>query len=286
MRTIAASLSVVFGLLGLLVSPLALLACTDAGKCTRGQAGCACTESNSCKSGARCNSGMCVALSSAGSGGRGGSGGSGNEIECSDDSFEEACDGFCRALCANQDALCVDSECASDDCGQPACEAACGDDVSCMVRACEAQLEMTCETFGAKEQGTGVFKSFCFDTDPSCTVNPEQGCSDTCGMLPSQFGGDLSDNNACEDGGQGSTGTAKCVRGTDCSDCGARMCAATLESCGRNGDCCGFNAGESFCVKTGETSMVCLTACSPTMACEGGELCTPLSAGTDRVCVP
>jgi hypothetical protein len=281
---------IIFLLFGLLVSPLALLACTDAGKCTRGEVGCACKEDNGCKGTARCSNNMCVARAgSAGSGGGSGTGGNSSNVECSDESFETACEGFCQALCENQEALCVDSACEDDDCGQPACEAACGDDKSCMVRACEAQLEMTCETFGAKEQGTGVFKSFCFDTDPKCTVNPDLGCSDTCGSLPSQFGGDLSDNNVCEDGGQGSAVTgamAKCVRGTDCSDCGTRMCAVTLESCGRNGDCCGFSAGESFCVKTGPTSRVCLNACSATMACDAAELCTPLSEGSDMVCVP
>jgi hypothetical protein len=278
MRTIAASLSLLFGML---VSTFALPACTDAGKCTRGEVGCACTEGGTCKSGARCNAGtdMCISSSTAGSGG------GGSDVECSNDSFEEACEGFCQALCDNQEALCVGSECADDDCGQAECELACGDDVDCMAGACEAQLEMTCETFGTADSDSGVFKSFCFDSDPSCTVSPELGCSDTCGTLPSQVGGDLSDNDVCEDGGKGSS-ASKCVRGTDCSDCKVRMCAVTLEPCGRNGDCCGFAQGESFCVKTGETSRVCLTACSPAMTCASGELCTPLSAGSDMVCVP
>jgi hypothetical protein len=283
MRTIAASLSLLFGLLA---APFALTACTDAEKCTRGEVGCACTESNSCKSGAVCNNEMCVARNSAGSGGGSGSGGSASDVECSDDSFAEACQGFCDALCANQDDLCLNSACEEGNCGQAACEEACDDDTDCMVRACEAQLEMTCETFGAEHPGTGVFKSFCFDNDPTCAVG-EDGCSDTCGKLSSRTGGDLSGNKMCEDGGKGAvTGTAACLRGTDCTDCGMRMCAVTLEQCSRNGDCCGFSEGESFCVKTGETSRVCLTACSPTMLCEGGELCTPLSMGSDMVCVP
>jgi hypothetical protein len=280
MRTIAASLSLLFGLM-----LLALPACTDAGKCTRGDLGCACkqTRTNQCNSGAACRDNLCVASGSAGSGG---SAGGGSEIECSSESFEAACDGFCQALCENQEALCVGSECADDDCGRAECDVACSGDVDCMVRACEAQLAMTCETFGAVEPSSGVFESFCLDTDPACTVSPDLGCSDTCGTMSSQVGGDLSDNDVCEDGGKGSTGTAKCVRGTDCSDCDVRQCAVTLEACGRNGDCCGFSMGESFCVKTGETSRVCLAACSPSMACASGELCTPLSAGTDMVGVP
>jgi hypothetical protein len=280
MRTIVPAL-VLF-----VLSPVLLLACTDAGKCTRGELGCACTLNNGCDSGARCNDGMCVEGSSSGSGGKGaGSGGAGGNIECSDDSFADACEGFCQALCANQEAMCLNSKCASNDCGQAACQEACDADTDCMVRACEAQLEMTCETFGAKDNGSGVFKSFCFENDPTCAVSPDLGCSDTCGTLSSKTGGQLADNDVCEDGGNMSSGMA-CMRGTDCSDCGTRMCAGTLEACARNGDCCGFSAGDSFCVKTGETSRVCLAACSMTKPCSGSALCTPLSAGSDQVCVP
>jgi hypothetical protein len=275
MRTIAASLSLVFGML---VLPFALPACTDAGKCTRGEVGCACTEEDECTSGT-CNDGMCVAGNAAGTGG-------GSDVECSNDSFEEACEAFCQALCDNQEDLCEGSACADGDCGQPECELACGDDVACMAGACEAQLDMTCETFGAADSASGVFKSFCFETDPMCTVSPELGCSDTCGTMSGQVGGDLSDDGVCEDGGDGSgTNEIRCGRGTDCSDCKPRMCAVPREQCGRNGDCCGFAEDDSFCVKTGETRRECLNACSPTVACAGGEVCTPLMQGDGMVCV-
>ena len=272
-------------LIALIALAFTLLACTDAGQCTRGEAGCACRQGNECESGLSCSAQkMCVERSSAGSGGRGGSGGTGGDAECSQDSFADACEGFCQALCSNQEAMCLGSACGSGDCGPAACAEACDDDVDCMYRACMAQLEMTCETFGAKDTGSGVFKSFCFENDPTCVVSPDLGCSDTCGTLSSRTGGDLADNDACEDGGKDSTGTAKCARGTDCSDCGTRACGAPLEKCTRNGDCCGFTAGESFCVDTGG-GQVCLATCSETKPCDGAALCTPLREGGDAVCV-
>lgn len=291
MRTIAAPhLWLLFGTLALAL-PLWLAGCTDAGKCTRGEIGCACTTSNRCDSGARCSAGMCVKSSgTSGSGGStaGGGGSSGTSSppsECSDDSFAEACESFCQAMCSNQEALCLSSSCSASDCDEDACAEACDDDVQCIVRACKAQLAMTCETFGAKDAATGVFKSFCFETDPMCVPSPDLGCSDTCGTLSNRTGGQLAKNDSCEDGGEGSSGMARCTRGTDCTDCGARMCATKLESCSRNGDCCGWTSGESFCVDTGG-GQVCLAACGADVPCEGDEICTPLRQGDDMVCVP
>ena len=283
MRTIVAPLLVLFALSAL---SLWALGCTKSGKCTRGEIGCATTLQGRCHPGAQPdpnNNGMCIDGSEAGSGGSGGSGEP--PTNCPEDSFEAACQGFCAAMCSNQEALCLNSKCSANDCGMTACAEACDADVSCIARACRAQLEMTCETFGSKDDATGVFGSFCFKTDPMCVVSPDLGCSDTCGTLSNRTGGQLAKNRICEDGGDGSTGTTKCTRGTDCTDCGTRSCGAQGESCGRNGDCCGWTMGGAFCVDTGG-GQICLATCSDEKPCAGTALCTPLKEGGDAVCVP
>lgn len=284
MKTIVAPL---LGLIGLCALPLWALGCTKAGKCTRGEVGCATTLQGRCKSGAHAVDGMCLkGGGSAGSGGSGGQAGSGEPpTDCPDDSFENACEGFCAAMCSNQEALCLSSKCGANDCDMDACQKACDDDTQCIVRACKAQLEMTCETFGSKDDATGVFGSFCFKNDPMCVVEPDLGCSDTCGTLSNRTGGQLAKNRTCEDGGDGSSGTPKCTRGTDCSDCGTRSCGQQGESCGRNGDCCGWTMGGAFCVDTGG-GQICLATCTEDKPCPGSALCTPLKEGGDAVCVP
>jgi hypothetical protein len=283
MRIIVAPLLVSFGLCAL---PLFALGCTKAGKCTRGEIGCATTLQGRCTSGAREVDGMCVEGDDSRAGSGGGSAGTGEPpTDCPDDSFANACEGFCAAMCSNQEALCLNSKCGGSDCGMEACQNACDNDKQCIARACRAQLEMTCETFGSKDDATGVFASFCFKNDPMCVVSPDLGCSDTCGNLSNRRGGQYANNGMCEDGGEGSTASTRCTRGTDCTDCGTRSCGAQGESCSRNGDCCGWTMGGSFCVDTGG-GQICLATCSDDKPCAGTEMCISLKEGVNSVCVP
>ena len=266
----------------LLVTCWSALSCTDAGKCTRGEPGCACTTAGTCVGGATCNTErMCIERGAPAPEPDGGPPPVTN-VDCVDDTFEHACTALCEAICGTQERLCVGSSCGPDDCGTSACTDACGTDPTCLRRACEALKDAECETFG-EPNNKGVFVSFCFDSDPVCVPDPDFGCSDICGVSSNMSDGTLAGNHICQDGGEGSTGTTRCARGTDCTDCGKRTCSAPLDTCDSNGDCCGFGKREAYCVQ--DTNQ-CLATCSDDNPCTNGEICTPLSAGGDAVCVP
>jgi hypothetical protein len=274
-----------FALVSLLSSAL-LLACTDAGKCKRGDADCACTKEGSCNSSSlRCGpEGTCIARSpSAGTGGGAGTGGPPLD-DCSGGDFETACASLCETLCEMQELMCVSSRCAPGDCDLDVCDQACpNDNVACLVQACEAASDAECETFG-KPDGNDVFQSFCLERDPVCIPDAEAGCSDVCGFNSENTGGDLVDNGTCDDSLTEMNDTFPCIRGTDCSDCGeARPCSVATEACERNGDCCGHQEGESFCV---EGLNQCLIVCSETKPCPNGEECRGIQNSSAAVCLP
>jgi hypothetical protein len=279
-----------------------LSACTDAGKCTRGEPGCPCTRTATCNdingdNTLPCPSdGMCTMPS-------GGAGGAGNplmprdagpppEVECEGDTVEEACELFCEALCQNQARFCYESECAPGACeanGDVAapCIEQCGD-TGCARDLCEEQLSdaLTCEDFGF--QAGGVFVNLCLDADPMCVPQPELGCTNTCGSRKGGLGGDLTDNGRCEDGKDGDSVSAFCPRGTDCEDCGAHPCVPQGEDCENHGDCCGFYSTGALCVTvTADAAPVCLRSCDDDLPCDDGYVCSATdSAGRMRVCAP
>jgi hypothetical protein len=342
-----------------------LSACTSAGKCKRGEIGCACTlDKDSCVLGAQCNANkMCVEEStgsagkgssnsgtggshgtggtgSGGTGGKGtggssgmtgsdaggasgkggtggnksdggsGTGGSGTGghksdggakqdagpvVSCPGDSLDSACRAFCKAFCRNQDLLCVASQCSAGDCDPggalyDVCDMTCGKDSSptkCVQSLCVGEGQRSCEEFGYSKMSTGVYQSGCFNDDPKCVLNADFGCSDTCGTLPNQTGGDLANNGMCEDGGKNST-TSACPRGTDCTDCKPRTCAKTAMSCTNNGDCCGYYDDKSLCVDTGSGG-TCLATCPDMKTCPGTQTCKSAKDSNNKtfyVCAP
>jgi hypothetical protein len=273
-----------FALLGLVLAALALPGCTDAEKCVRGEPGCACKTNGSCETGATCNTErMCIART-----GRVPDEDSGTppppppiDVECVDDDFATACDAFCEVYCAVQERMCVESRCIADECGPAACREGCGEDTECIMQGCELLKTIECADYGGPPSTGAVFESFCFGDDPMCTPDPAYGCSDVCGDNVFQTGGDFAANDLCQDGDVGSTGTKRCERGTDCTDCGPRTCADNNEPCSKNGDCCGF-PDQAFCISDFGT---CAATCSDARPCEGGETCTPLSGSDDSVCV-
>ena len=299
----------------LLLSLLGAQACTSAGKCTRGEEDCAVVESGgrACAAGLVEEDGFCVRRSgssgsggsggsSAGSGGgTGGSGGSGEPdagppVECTGDNLADACAAFCEAFCQNEQALCVESRCSAGDC-EPggevfiACNDICADDPDgpeqCAQGLCLGQAEYKCEDFGAVDSDTGIYVSLCFGNDPDCVGNPDYGCSDTCGTIDTDYGGvgsDLTFDSLCEDGGGDSVSSA-CARGTDCTDCGERMCAAGGESCGGHGDCCGFYENGALCVELA-SGPTCLVSCTDSGTCDDGLRCVEVDDNRNSVCAP
>jgi hypothetical protein len=297
------------GLLPLLV----LAACTSADKCARGEVGCACDANGECSSGAECRSGMCVKSGGGGTGrdasssqpdgstthddgGNTGHDAGNTSIDCMAKTFDAACREYCRALCASEANLCLDSQCETGFCGsdggmlRDTCNQVCSGDVSCMQDLCKGELERTCEQFGYVDDKTSAWVSGCFNEDPACVPNPDYGCSNVCGTGPHGTGADLANNGKCEDGGNGSSSAAPCARGTDCQDCGKRTCAKQGESCKNGGDCCGFYPDMgAFCVdidgnlKTNDA--VCLQECAQ-KACPSGTQCNDLANDAGAVCVP
>jgi hypothetical protein len=168
------------------------------------------------------------------------------------------------------------------------CSKTCGTDVACAHDSCVAEGKRVCEEFGFSDSTTGgVFLAFCLNDDPNCVLNPDFGCSDTCGSLPNHSGGDLANNGQCEDQGSGST-SGNCERGTDCTDCKPRTCTKTAGSCGNNGDCCGYYTKKSLCVDTGSGGQ-CLATCSDTTTCPGTQTCrtaTDSAGKAFHVCAP
>ena len=288
-------------------SSIALLAaCTEAGRCERGEPGCTPRES-----GTRCVRGatfdedrnLCVADASSGSGGSdGGGSGSGGDpepIECPDDTAEEACQVFCEAYCQNQERLCVESRCEPGDCDPDGdlvkeCVEECDEEADCARELCLTQVDVECEEFGftqpielEDDMRATSFVSLCALDDPRCVPGSNVGCSDLCGTSGDGVGGQLVDNGVCEDGGEGSISpdSPPCNRGTDCTDCGVRLCAMPGEDCAGHGDCCGFYENDAFCVEL-STGPTCLTTCTETRSCEDGLRCLAVDDEQNRVCAP
>lgn len=265
-----------------------LAGCTDAGKCVRGETGCACKTNGSCNTGATCNTErMCIERS-----GPPPEEDSGTpppppppiDVECVDDDSASACEAFCKAFCGMQERMCAASRCEIDTCMETLCDGVCpGSEPTCLKSRCEIVRGTTeCEDFGGPDPDTDVFTSFCLEQDPICTPDPAHGCSDVCGSNAFSTGGDFADNGICQDGDTGSTGTKRCERSTDCTDCGVRTCAGMNEGCTKNGDCCGF-PNDAFCI---EGRQVCYATCSDARPCQEGETCSPLAGSDDSVCVP
>jgi hypothetical protein len=151
--------------------------------------------------------------------------------------------------------------------------------------------------------GTGGSSGDCaMDVEP-CEVN-----GDCCGFSAGE--------NVCVDTGDATLGSAclvVCTANSQCqSNCCATLqnsttrvcgpaalcggsndggtCADDLEPCETNGDCCGFAAGENFCVDTGTPppqglGVACLIACTTNSQCQSG-CCAALEGGMGRVCGP
>lgn len=280
---------------------LATTGCTDAGKCVRGDEGCPCTRNATCNDidgnpTASCPPGDICGAPSDGSGGSQAlmprDAGPPPELECEGDSVEEACALFCEALCQNQERFCYESKCAPDACepgGDVAapCIEQCGD-TGCARDLCEEQLadELGCEDFGF--QAGEMFVNLCLDADPMCVPQPELGCTNTCGSRTGGLGGNLVDNNRCEDGKEGDSVSSVCPRGTDCDDCGPHPCVAQGDVCANHGDCCGFYGTGALCVTVEEgADPICLKSCDDDLPCEDDFVCTATdSAGRMRVCAP
>jgi hypothetical protein len=285
-------------------------ACTEAGRCELSQAGCEPdpdrNSNDGCAAGTHEKDGLCVDDDGAASGGRGGSGGSGGSdagpVMCTDDSIEEACRAFCELYCQNQDRLCVDSRCNPGDCDpggtfEQDCADACEGDVECAEDLCVGQIDVECEDFGFTDDmfvvdGTEVtsFISLCAQDDPVCVPGADIGCSNVCGERGSGVGAELVDDNVCDDGGEGSVDIddPKCARGTDCTDCGVRVCKEVDDadpSCTGHGDCCGFFEDETFCVEL-DSGAACLTNCTETGTCPGNLNCRSIVGSPTRVCAP
>jgi hypothetical protein len=167
-------------------------ACSSAGKCRRGELGCACQTDNTCESGALCVAERCSkpAATIGGSGGRSGSGGRGGSggtdsstagrdatVACSGASFDAACRSFCVAFCESQRDFCVDSPCTPGFCDsgnyaavvRPVCQENCGNDTDCARKMCLDQRLTTCETFFSIQEDGGVDPG-CFENDPTCEL--------------------------------------------------------------------------------------------------------------------
>jgi hypothetical protein len=287
---------------------LLLGACTEAGRCRQGEAGCTPRENERCNSGTTYDEerNRCVDDDSdpeAGNGGDSGSGGTGGSdpepVECPDDSVEEACQAFCEAYCQNQERLCVESRCNPGDCDpggdfEVDCVMACEEDQDCAHDLCVGQMDVECQDFGYTDtlpldDGSEVatFVSLCDADDPVCVPGSDIGCSNLCGTTGDGVGGELVRNNRCEDGGEGSVSPESplCNRGTDCFDCGVRLCVMTGESCGGHGDCCGFYENGAFCVEL-SSGPTCLATCTESGVCPDDLRCLLVDDEENRVCAP
>lgn len=274
-------------------------ACTDAGLCKRGELDCVCTSDDSCGGGAVCEDGFCVEAAGSkkpppdpdpDSGPTQTDSGTPTTDPCEADDKETACIGFCEAFCRNEERYCAtpDSRCFPDDClpgGEilGVCLDQCAS-VDCARNLCEQEQDKRCSNFGY-EDDTGFYVSGCFADDPICVHSPATGCSDTCGTLSGQTGGDLADNGVCEDGDQGSV-SSDCNPSTDCSDCGVRSCQRPGDSCAGNGDCCGFVNDEAFCVDVPSQGNICLVTCDADNTCPPAFACSSIQGESTSVCAP
>jgi hypothetical protein len=271
-----------------LLAALDTVGCTSAGKCRRGEEGCACTIEDTCNGGASCMDGMCVADEDSPTPIRDSGMPSPSAGDCTGETLEQACLGFCEALCQAEQEHCVESACEPGDC-EPggvvfsACTDAC-DTAECAQDLCETQAESTCEDFGF--MSGQEFETACFDSDPRCVPSPDDpGCSNVCGSLSTRTGGDLAGNGVCDDGGRGSD-TDRCARTTDCDDCGTRNCVMPGGTCSDNGDCCGFFGPGAFCVDLQTLGPTCLLDCTETGTCPDPFVCRSVSSGAASVCAP
>jgi hypothetical protein len=248
-----------------------LLGCTDAGLCTRGEVGCACMDDHSCARGATCGTDdRCT--DEGGSGGAGGTGGKteppdAGPVDCSGTSVEQGCRGYCESFCQYQAQFCIASRCDPGDCEPNGkllmdCVNLCNDrsnPLSCARDACAALDGAKCSEFGYFDKSCDetdpkcVYNSSCVSAadnlpknDPICVLNPDHGCSDTCGTSMLKTGGQLAGDGKCDDGADGSS-TSRCPRGTDCTDCGPRKCAKVGEACTAQDECCGSAINASRC---------------------------------------
>ncbi len=284
----------------------ALSGCSSAEKCTRGEEGCIARTGTAASRLGACDRGLapnrddiCVE----GEGAIRDGGVDAGPVECTSDSLEEACERFCQAFCQNEDLLCAQSRCPATACDHDpdpdpetenvyeACAKRCANDAnpaSCGNRLCVAEGKRTCEDFGFEDPETDVFIAGCFEDDPLCVLREDDGCSDTCGTLANNTNGELAGNGICEDGGEGSDSpqSPACPRGTDCTDCGKRTCAAAGSSCDGHGDCCGFYGGNSFCVELTTSGGTCLATCTETRVCPEGLSCLAVDDNQNYVCAP
>jgi hypothetical protein len=167
-----------------------LVACSSAGKCRRGELGCACQTGDTCEPGANCVAERCMKgpMPEGGGGAHGGAGGSAGADSstagrdapdmCSAESFDAACRSYCVAFCESQRAFCGRSDCPQQYCTsasytsevQPVCERFCGKDADCARKMCLDQQRTTCETFWF--EADGGMMSACIENDPKCELNP------------------------------------------------------------------------------------------------------------------
>ncbi len=157
--------------LTLTASALLLTACGDGGLCTRGEIGCACTASNTCNSGATCNSdSMCEEGSSCDPGELG--------CECDDG---DTCD---EGVCEND--VCVDETCTAGelgcacDTGNTCTDGVCENDV-CVEQCTPGEVGCTCDTGDTCTNGTcesGMCVAPCTPGELGCTCAPNDECDE------------------------------------------------------------------------------------------------------------
>ena len=237
----------------------------------------------------------------AGIGGRGGTGGdgaAGNSVgivpvdrstgsgimcrpECIGETAIELCVQYCNMFCDNMERYCDNSRCpargifcAPEGTVTQTCLSSCNHgDESCARAACELEKTYSCNDYA----------QYCLNDDASCDMNGT--CRNTCKSV---------DDSECDDGGEHSR-YSTCPWGTDCNDCGVRYggpppCSAIGCDCGRNGDCCGFLFGLSYCVDLGDGFPNCYATCSSPGRgeCDPGFECTYTEdeEGDAHVCIP
>jgi hypothetical protein len=209
----------------------------------------------------------------AGAGGGGGTGGSSGG--CSDPG--ERCQG--------QSECCQDTTCVSFNDADPVCAASCSENSACQSTCCELLDDNT----GACAPLSICGGSGCRDTGFTCDVT--SNCCDAAAV--------------CVDLGAGGPGVcaAQCALQTDCQSgccthlsdftgvcasldtCGGPGCRDTGSSCDVNADCCGFAAGDAFCVDLGAGGPgACLASCSDDSDCRNG-CCVTLDDGSGA-CAP
>lgn len=205
---------------------------------------------------------------------------------CEGDSKQEVCSALCERFCQNQILHCLGSECGDDACaadGEVMTECLECDDLECAQDMCQAQLDATCETFGAARNGT--FETWCLDHDPECVQADALGCSNTCGT-DDGVGGQLVGNGECEDGVEGDSSASVCDRGTDCEDCGAHACAPPLADCSVHSDCCGFYGSGALCVAAREGAQTfCVQICDDERPCPEDFTCVETNDDDVSACM-